>query len=256
MSVNEFETDHKIKNISLAISLLIHALIIFFVLFASSLKYDFPPPGKEGILVMFGDTPESSGIEEEKKSTNTKSEDSKEKTEKREDKKDKPVEIEKTIKDDDNEVIAESNKNKNKPQEHIPEKNIDDAKKEFSKLFTSRGTKKKGKGMQGDPLGSKDAEILEGITRGKGKIGEGLDSRGILYEPNFDDASQKSGIVVVRVCINEQGNVISSRYTQRGSTTTDMELIELAERNAKKYRFTPSNIKEQCGTITIEFIVK
>lgn len=256
MSVKDFETDHSIRNISLAFSILLHAVIIFIVLFMSTLKYDFPPPGKEGILVMFGDTQESTVNEEDKTPANSADNQKKEENDKKKDKKDKPVEINKTIKQEDSEVLPDSEKDKNKQEETVPEKNINDVKEEFSKLFKSKGTKKTGKGLQGDPLGSKDAEILEGITRGKGKIGEGLDSRGILYEPDFEDSSQKSGIVVVKVCINEQGNVISSRYTQRGSTTTDSELIEIAERNAKKYRFTPSNIERQCGTITIEFIVK
>jgi len=256
MSVKDFETDHSIRNISLAISIFIHAVIIFIVLFASTLKYDFPPPGKEGILVMFGDTQESTGNEDDKTKTNESNRETKEKPEEKKDKKDTPEKIEKTIEEENSEVIPESKKNNNKPEETIPEKDINDVKEEFSKLFKSKGTKKSGKGFQGDPLGSKDAEILEGITRGKGKIGEGLDSRGILYEPDFEDSSQKYGIVVVKVCINEQGNVISSRYTQRGSTTTDSELIDIAVRNAKKYRFTPSNIKKQCGTVTIEFIVK
>ena len=256
MSVKDFETDHSIRNLSLAISIIIHAIIIFLVLFMSTLKYDFPPPGKEGILVIFGDTQESTSDEKENTEANPSSQESKKEIEKKEDKKDKPVDVDKTVKEEDSEVIPDSEKDKNKPEETIPEKDINDVKEEFSKLFKSKGTKKTGKGIQGDPLGSQDAEILEGITRGKGKIGEGLDSRGILYEPNFEDSSQKSGIVVVKVCINEQGNVISSRYTQRGSTTTDSELIEIAVRNAKKYRFSPSDIKEQCGTITIEFIVK
>lgn len=254
MSVKDIETDHSIRNISLLISIVVHAILIFLVLFFSSLKYNFPPPGKEGILVMFGDTQESAGDNDESIKNGRFDDKQKERLEKKV--KDKQVEIEKSIKEEESEIIPESKKSTQKPEETVPEKNIDDAKEEFSKLFKSKGTKKTKKGIQGDPLGSNDAEILEGITRGKGKIGEGLDSRGILYEPVFEDSSQKSGIVVVKVCINAQGNVISTRYTQRGSTTTDSELIEIAVRNAKKYRFTPSNNAKQCGTITIEFIVK
>ncbi len=239
-----FESDSFNRNISLSISIIIHAILVFLILFLPSLKYDFPPPGKEGILVMFGDTKESTGEEQEKIEEKTVEANNKAKEIQKKQKKDKKAEIEKTIKEKDNPVIAES------------EKDIKDVKEEFSKLFKSRGSKKKSNGIQGDPLGSKDAEILEGITRGKGKIGEGLDSRGILEEPLFDDSSQKSGTVVVKVCVDKLGNVISSRYTQRGSTTTDSELIELAVNNSKEYRFSRSNIDKQCGTITVEFIVR
>ncbi len=256
------------KKIGLTISLLVHALLFAIVLLWPSLRYDFPPPGKEGILVVFGDTPESS--DDSMDSGASDSSDKKEKKEKEtepQNKVDQKKEIKKPVENKSevkSELVDEKNdvkvnpKNKDnvkQPKEAKPEKTIDEAKNEFSKLFSSRGTKNKNKGHQGDPLGSRDAKMLEGITRGKGEVGEGLNSRGVLFEPSFDDSSQKSGRVVVRVCINEKGNVISSRYTQRGSTTTDWELIAIAEKNAKKYRFTPSNKKEQCGTIIIDFIV-
>ena len=257
-----FEYERKNKQISLIISIFIHVILIALIFFWSKLKYDFPPPGKEGVLIVFGDVAESiNDSDNESASTKQVDKATSEKLEKEITKENntKPkdnAELKKVLTEDNDVVLTDSDKNIHQEKEVIPEKNIDDAKNEFSKLFSFGGTKKKGEGKQGDPLGAKDAEILEGITRGKGKIGEGLDSRGILYEPNFEDSSQKSGRVVIRVCINETGNVISSKYTQRGSSTTDSELIAIAERNTKKYRFVPSNKKEQCGTITIDFIVK
>lgn len=258
MVETEFDNENIHKKISLIISLAFHVLFILLILFWPFLNYDFPPTGKEGILVIFGETPESSSDEDINKSHP--SESSEKKRDKEENKKVKPIDksdFEKDLIDETEDNIPDQ-KTKDKPmeQESVPEKNINDAKNEFSKLFNSRGTKNSRSGQQGDPLGAQDAEILEGITRGKGKIGDGLDSRGILYEPNFEDYSQKSGRVIVKVCINELGNVISSKFTQRGSSTIDSELIAIAEKNAKKYRFTPSNKKEQCGTITIDFIVK
>ncbi|MBK7094605.1 MAG: energy transducer TonB [Saprospiraceae bacterium] len=122
-------------------------------------------------------------------------------------------------------------------------------------MFKSKGNKSSG-GTRGDPLGSRDSDILEGITKGKGRVGDGLDARGVMYEPAFEDSSQKSGTVVVRICINDQGKVISARYTQKGSTTTDSELINIAVSNSKKYRFSPSQLPEQCGTVSITFIVR
>lgn len=109
---------------------------------------------------------------------------------------------------------------------------------------------------KGEDFGVPDASVLEGLSTGTGEAGDGLGSRGLVYEPKIEDNTQKSGTVVVKVCVNKLGNVVSAKYTQRGSSTTDSYLIDLAERSAKKYQFTPSDAAEQCGTITIEFIVK
>jgi len=265
---DDLNSENTYKKISLIISLLLHVILFAVILLWPSLRYDFPPPGKEGILVIFGDSPESADDELDTDSSSKNQENQKENTknerkvEKKPEKQKKPDQdkkskIEKDLEEDNDKTILDSKKKDNKEltKEIVTEKTIKDAKSEFSKLFNTRGTKSKKNGKQGDPLGSRDAKMLEGITRGKGEVGEGLDSRGVLFEPSFDDSSQKSGRVVVKVCINEKGNVISSKYTQRGSTTTDWELIAIAEKNAKKYRFTPSNIKEQCGTIIVDFIV-
>ncbi len=145
----------------------------------------------------------------------------------------------------------------------VTEKSIEDSevekiaesKAKFGSLFnkSSTGTIEDKKG---DEFGIPNASILEGLSKGTGEAGEGLDSRGLVYEPKIVDKSQKSGIVVIKVCVNNAGNVISSKYTQRGSSTTDSYLINLAEKSARKYKFTPSNVAEQCGTITIDFVVK
>jgi len=254
----QYEKAH--KRLAMAVSIVLHTTLILFILFWPTLKYVFPPPGKEGILVVFGETPESQNLPQDNAAPPKNAQ-----KQQKENKKETKQEIEKNVKqitDEKNKNFQINEKNIEKKQtkqqhrENQQQDNIAKAKDEFSKLFNSRGTKKKGNGLQGDPLGERDAQILEGITRGKGKVGSGLDSRGILYEPSFDDTSQKSGRVVVKICIDQTGKVISARYTQRGSTTTDSELIDLAVANAKKYRFTPSNKEKQCGTIIIDFIVK
>lgn len=130
-----------------------------------------------------------------------------------------------------------------------------ESKSKFSSLF-GQGTSGEEDEQKGDEFGIPDASVLEGLSKGTGEAGDGLDSRGLVYEPNISDNSQRSGDVVVKVCVDATGNVISAKYTQRGSSTTDSYLINLAEQNAKKYRFTKSSAKEQCGTITIHFIVQ
>ncbi|NNE29148.1 MAG: hypothetical protein HKN16_05905, partial [Saprospiraceae bacterium] len=111
-------------------------------------------------------------------------------------------------------------------------------------------------GDQGQPDGAPDGKALEGISTGAGSIGGGLGNRGVLYAPKITNDTQKTGKVVVKVCVDSTGKVVSSNYTQVGSTTNNPGLIATAERSARKYKFTEGTIDRQCGTITIIFKLK
>jgi len=126
-------------------------------------------------------------------------------------------------------------------------------KSELGNLFDGNGDSSESQGKKGDPDGSSNSEILDGLAGGLGEIGGGLSGRGILYEPKIIENSQKTGKVVVKVCVDRSGTVISAKFTQRGSTTTDTELVDVAEKAAAKYKFTQGELAEQCGTITIDF---
>lgn len=127
------------------------------------------------------------------------------------------------------------------------------SKKQFSDLFGSgRGTNN-AKGNQGDPKGNPSADNLKGLAKGSGRIGGGLSDRGVLKEPRITDSSQKTGKVVVKICVDSSGKVTEAKYTQRGSTTSDRHLRSVAEKAAYKYVFTPSDVETQCGQITIDF---
>ncbi len=133
---------------------------------------------------------------------------------------------------------------------------LENAKKQFGEVFGS-GKGNTGKpGNQGDPNGDPNADNLKGISTGSGKVGGGLDGRGVKFEPKVLDQSQKTGRVVLNVCVDASGNVLSAKYTQKGSTTTDATLRQIAEDSAKKFKFTSSSVDQQCGTITYDFIVK
>jgi hypothetical protein len=131
------------------------------------------------------------------------------------------------------------------------------AKKQYGTLLSGSGKGETGApGNQGDPSGDPNAQNLKGVSTGSGMVGGGLGNRGVKYEPTISDDSQKVGKVVVSVCVDKSGKVISAEYTQRGSTTTDTDLRELAERSARKFIFTESSIEKQCGTITVDFKVR
>lgn len=128
------------------------------------------------------------------------------------------------------------------------------SKKQFGDFLSGAG---KGNtnavGNQGDPEGDPNAAILTGITTGSGRIGGGLANRGLEYEPEIKDNSQKAGKVVMKVCVDSNGKVREATFTQRGSTTVDGELREKAKRAAFRYKFSSSDVEEQCGTITFDF---
>lgn len=130
-------------------------------------------------------------------------------------------------------------------------------KKSYGDLLGGTGKGNTGKpGSQGDPNGDPNSDILEGISKGSGRVGGGLGNRGVLHEPQINDRSQKTGTVVISVCVDKSGKVIKADYTQKGSTTTDSELKAIAKKAALQFKFTASEIEEQCGTITVDFKVR
>lgn len=141
-------------------------------------------------------------------------------------------------------------------EEARKQKEYEEKKKKYGDLFGKGQGKENGGGDQGDPTGDPDAKVLEGTTTGAGKIGGGIADRGLVFEPVINDNSQKAGVVVVKVCVDNSGKVISSRFTQRGSTTTDRTLVDVAEKAAAQYVFSSSQVDKQCGTITIDFKLK
>lgn len=108
---------------------------------------------------------------------------------------------------------------------------------------------------QDDPNGDPNASNLEGTTSGSGMVGGGLGNRG-GKSPNIYIRSQAIGRVVVKVCVDFNGKVISAKYTQAGSTTSNSQLRRLAEANAMKWTFKQGELDKQCGTITYDFKVK
>ncbi|MDO8366449.1 MAG: TonB family protein [Saprospiraceae bacterium] len=87
-------------------------------------------------------------------------------------------------------------------------------------------------------------------------IGGGLGGRKVERRGAIKDNSQKSGKVVIEVCVNSSGSVVSADYKLQGSTTSDSELKSKALQAAKGYRFAPSTADQQCGTITFNFTLK
>ena len=155
------------------------------------------------------------------------------------------------------ELLAEANRKAEAEKKAREQAEYEASKGKYGGLFKGSGTGRgnAGKpGNQGDPKGDPNAKNLEGIhTGGKGRIGGGLGNRGVLSEPKIVDNSSKEGRVIIKVCVNSEGTVTSAEFTLKGSSTQDATLVNIARRNALKFKFTPSDVSQQCGTITYDF---
>ncbi len=152
---------------------------------------------------------------------------------------------------------AQADAQRKAAEEAQKQESYNKTKKSYGDLLGGSGKGNTGKpGSQGDPSGDPNAKALEGISKGSGRVGGGLGNRGVLHEPQISDRSQKTGRVVISVCVDKNGKVIKADYTQKGSTTTDSELKEIARKAALQFKFTMSEIDEQCGTITVDFKVQ
>lgn len=288
--MNNLEEHKKIeernKKRSLYFSIGVHVILLLIAIIPL-MTYPDPPPEKEGILVNFGAPDQGQGqdapqtqksdkispappVSEEQPEPEPEVE--KELLDEAEASRLKPKE--KMLTEDDSDVNIQDQAEKARQQSEAKRKAEAEAQRkkqeaakrrkrqeeyEASKSGFSKAFKGKGKGStdkpgsEGDAKGDPDADKLKGISTGKGKIGGGLSDRGVAFEPAIQDETQKAGRVVVRVCVNAQGKVISADYTQKGSTTTDSDLRQIAENAARKFKFTEGELERQCGTITIDF---
>lgn len=133
------------------------------------------------------------------------------------------------------------------------QKKYEEAKKQYGDLFGDGKGKTDAAGNQGDPNGDPNSDILEGVSTGTGTVGGGLGNRGVSSRPSITDSSQDRGVVVVKVCVDSRGNVTSAEYTQKGSYSISDNLRRKSIEAAKKFKFTPSSISKQCGTITFDY---
>lgn len=92
----------------------------------------------------------------------------------------------------------------------------------------------------------------------KGSIKADLQGRNLLSTPQIKDSSQKEGRIVVKIKVDNTGNVIDATFTSAGSSTSDATLKALAIKAAKqsKFNFDPASPAIQTGTMTFTFKVR
>lgn len=267
---------------SLWITLTIHGLLLLLFLYLV-LKPPFPPLSESGVFLNLGlvevgsgnvqpegnaeqlnaRTPAASSPSPEQKNDNILTQETKEEVPviaKKENQKKDPA----PIKNETKSTTTKKNPPAEAPPQPKPKALYPGTQPNNS---TSEGTGSV-KGDQGKPTGDVKGTDYSGNpgigTGGRGGLGSGgapqlgMSGRKIIFFPTILDNSQKTGKVVVNIKVDKQGNVIWAKATQKGSTTTDSYLFQLAEDAALKTKVNddPAAAEEQFGTITYSFRVK
>jgi TonB family protein len=108
-----------------------------------------------------------------------------------------------------------------------------------------------GNGQQGGPDGGLGQQAGKGIGTLSGKIKD----RSIPGNQVIDGNYSQTGTVVVEICIDASGQVVSTKYTIHGSTTSDPVLKEAALKYAKQMKFSakPEALGNECGEMKVVF---
>ena len=111
-----------------------------------------------------------------------------------------------------------------------------------------------GTGDQGVENGNTNSNVYDGVP-GTGGTNYSLAGRKASSLPKPTYNSNKQGKVVVKIWVDKEGNVVKAEPGQRGSTTTNADLLKRAKDAAMKAKFSPNKNAQdlQVGTITYDF---
>ena len=85
-------------------------------------------------------------------------------------------------------------------------------------------------------------------------LGGGLGNRGVVNTATFDPVEQVKGKITIDVCVDANGNVLTTKRTLKNTTITSQAVIQQAVKFAKKWKFEKGN--KACGTITYIITLK
>ena len=94
-----------------------------------------------------------------------------------------------------------------------------------------------------------------GKGSGTGGVGYGLNGRGKASFKRLKQDCNESGMVIVKIIVNQSGNVISADPGQKGTTNTAQCLLEPAKKIAMSHKW-PSDSKapsRQVGFVSVNF---
>tara|TARA_B100001057_G_scaffold492971_1_gene586495 strand:+ start:88 stop:912 length:825 start_codon:yes stop_codon:yes gene_type:complete len=268
-----FKTTSQRKSFGVTILLVI---TILFLLSFVGLKY-VNPPIEFGMEVNFGSSDDGFGNE---LNINNKNDfNLNESLEKEMDVNDQLMTKTKTIKiNDDKKTLNVINKKNDssgqlaiKTENLIAETSVDKKQKisDNTKSILSNFTKKtydknenKGQGEDNEYF---DNGISEGNPystiyygqegRGGKGVGYGLNGRNLQYQGKQVPKCNESGTVVVRIEVNQKGDVVSAKAGVKGTTNNDPCLLEPAKNTALMHKWFPDKNapKKQIGFVVIQF---
>lgn len=121
-----------------------------------------------------------------------------------------------------------------------------------------------GKGDQGKPNGNPVSDSYTGnAPSGNGGAGgtggvsirSGLEGRRIVKLPSFQDDFNENAKVAVDITVDAAGNVIMAIVNQRGTTTANQHILDIALRKARSLKLN-SAAAQQTGTLVFNFRVR
>lgn len=263
------ETKHEKR--SFTITVVLHVALILLLLFFGFTYLD--PPPENGIAINFGTSEVGSGDKQPTKPIKSspktssaqpvKSEPVIEKEVVTQDIEDAPV-IEKKKKETPVET-KQPEKEKPKPvkkPEPKPDKSTNDALSSILNGPERTGTETGGEGNdnvagdKGSPDGDPNASSYYG--QGAGLDGDGnyrLGGRKALNKEKFVQDCNESGIVVVKIVVDQSGRVVSAQPGMKGTTNSASCLTAPAKKAALATRFNsdPNAPSQQVGTIIYNF---
>lgn len=276
-----FETIHE-RNSAKITTLVVTILVL--LLFIVGLPY-FDPPLEYGVAVNFGTSEYGSGdiqptepikSEPQKVVEDPKVEASKVETSSALNTKAENVLTEenaeaiaiKKQKDAEAKILAEAERKEQLRKEAEQRKRQEEADKKkkldamIGGVSKSEGTQTGGEGpdsqagdkgqLDGDPYAP---SYFGGSGPGKGGVGYGLKGRGSARFSKYPQDCNEYGLVVVKIEVNRQGNVVKAEPGVRGTTNTDPCLLEPAKKIALSHKWpADSNAPErQIGFVSINF---
>ena len=106
--------------------------------------------------------------------------------------------------------------------------------------------------LDGDPYAP---SYFGGQGIGNGGVGYGLNGRGRASYKTLKQDCNESGMVIVRIIVNQSGNVISAEPGQKGTTNTAQCLLDPAKKIALSHKW-PADSKapaKQIGFVKVNF---
>ena len=106
--------------------------------------------------------------------------------------------------------------------------------------------------LDGNPYA---ASYFGGQGSGSGGVGYGLNGRGAASFKRLTQDCNESGMVIVKIVVNQSGNVISAEPGQKGTTNTAKCLLDPAKKIAMSHKW-PADSKaptRQIGFVSVNF---